>query len=83
LRNEIADAIRRHPDTRRASFTVTLRIWVDGTGRIERANLDGSTGNPKTDEILAGQVVTGLRLATPPPADLPMPVVMRIRAERP
>ncbi len=83
VRNEIADAIRRHPNTRRAGFVVTVRVWVDGTGKIERSTLEGSTGNRRIDEILPNEVITGLRLASPPPTDLPMPIVMRIRAERP
>jgi len=83
VRTEIASAIRRNPDTRRASFIVTVRVWIDGTGRIERATLSDSSGNARIDEILGPQVITGLRLASPPPSDLPMPIVMKVRAERP
>jgi len=80
----VVQALRTHPKTRSASMTVTLRIWADPvSGRITRAALSGSSGDPAVDRILCDEILTGLQLPEPPPADMPMPINLRISARRP
>jgi periplasmic protein TonB len=59
-----------------------VKIWADASGRISRAALAGSTGDPELDRALAQEVLTGLQLSEPPPGDMPMPIVMKITARR-
>jgi hypothetical protein len=54
-------------------MSTEVRVWVDSSGRITRASGGGD----------AAAVLEGVRLSGPPPADMPMPIVMRISAKRP
>lgn len=77
------EALGKNRRTRSASLSVKVRIWADATGRITRASLSGSTGDPATDKAIENEILTGLQLQEPPPDDMPMPIVMRITAKRP
>jgi periplasmic protein TonB len=79
----IADALRQNGKTRDVSLRLKVRIWSDATGRITRAVLSGSTGDASLDLAIKNEVLTGLQLQEPPPADMPMPIVMMIREQRP
>lgn len=79
----IADALRRNASTKGASMTLQVRIWADANGRITRASLVGSSGNPAIDSAIKNQVLIGLQLPQAPPADMPMPINMRITARKP
>ena len=79
----VEDALRKNPHTRSAAFRVDVRIWPDTTGRITRVQLAGSTGHPVVDAAIKEEVLTGLQLEEPPPADMPLPIVIRLTARRP
>jgi TonB family protein len=83
MQSRISDALRSNPRTRKASARITVRIWVDSTGRIIRATLGGSTGDAALDRAIPDEVLTGLQIAQAPPDDLKMPIVMRVTARRP
>ena len=81
VQTTVANALRRNPKTRSAKFNrLTVRIWLDATGRITQAKLAGSTGDPALDAALIDELV-GSQLA-PPPVGMPMPIVMRVSAQR-
>ena len=79
----VSDALRQNPVTRNAKFDVRVRIWADLTGRVTRARLAGSTGDPVIDDAIKNKVLTGFQLQQPPPDGMPMPIVMRLIARRP
>jgi protein TonB len=79
----VTDALRNHPRTKTASMSVVASIWVDGTGRIERARLLGSTGDAATDTAIQNEVLPGVRLSEAPPAGMKMPIKLRLNARRP
>lgn len=79
----IGDALRRHPETRDASFRIVVRIWPDSAGRVRRAQLASSSGDLALDRIIKEDVLTGLQLREPPPEGMPFPIVMRLSARRP
>lgn len=83
VQSRIAEALRRHDKTKSADLYLKLRIWADAGGRIEKVALAGSSGNPALDQSLQNEVLAGLVLPEPPPADMPMPIVLRITAKRP
>jgi TonB family protein len=83
VQSRIADAVRNNSRTRRASMNVIIRIWPDSTGRITKVHVSGSTGDPALDATLQNDILTGLQLTDPPPADMPLPIVMRLSAQRP
>jgi len=79
----IAEALRQNDKTKDAKLRVKVRVWADNTGRITRAALAGSSGNPSLDAALKNQILTGLSLPEAPPSDMPMPIVMLINEQRP
>ena len=83
LQERISNALRLNSKTKGASLSVKVRIWADSSGRITRAILNGSTGDPAIDAALKNEVLIGLQLQDPPPQDMPMPIVMMIREQRP
>lgn len=83
VQNRVADALRSNPRTRRATMNVVIRIWPDSSGRVTKVRLSKTTGNPELDNTLQNDILNGLQLSDPPPADMPLPIVMRISAQRP
>ncbi len=79
----IIDALQKNSHTRSAAFRVEVRIWPDTTGRVTRVQLVGSTGHPAVDAAIKEEALTGLQLQEPPPADMPLPIVIRLTARRP
>ena len=80
VQSTISAAIRRHGKTKSATMSVTAKIWADETGRITRATLGGSSGDPTVDAALRNEVLTGLQLQSPPPAGMKMPINLRLTA---
>jgi len=82
VQTAIGDALRKNNLTRNAGFRIDARVWVDSTGRITRVSA-ASTGDRVVDEAIKNDVINGLQLSDPPPAGMPMPIVMRVTALRP
>lgn len=83
VQSSIAQSLRTHRKTKAAALNLTARIWLDASGRITRATLTGSSGNPDIDAAIRTEILTGLQLQAPPPDGMPMPIVMRLKATRP
>lgn len=83
VQEQISEALRNNPKTRRSRFSVQISIWADPDGHIQRVRLSSSTGDPELDRALENDVFVGLTLREPPPKDMPMPIVMRNVAQRP
>ena len=83
VQTSIAEAVRRNGKTKFASGQRTARIWVDSTGRITRATISGGGGEADVNLALNNEVLSGLQLREAPPSNMPMPIVLRINAQRP
>jgi TonB family protein len=83
VQNAVSAAVRNHKLTRTSRMSVKARIWVDRTGRVTRASIEGSSGDPAIDRALESEILNGAQLPDPPPDDMPMPIVMRINTSRP
>lgn len=83
VQSSIVEALRSNSKTRSAVMSLQVKIWADATGRVNRAQLVSSTGNPELDSVLRNEVLSGLRLPEPPPSDMPMPINLRISARKP
>lgn len=83
VQSSITSALKRNPKTRKASMQIDVKIWADSAGRITRVTLGSSTGDPALDAIIRDQVLTGLQLSQPPPEGMPMPINLRVKAQRP
>ena len=82
VQNTIQGALGRNGLTNKAKFENEVRIWADITGRITRVKLKGTTGDSAVDQAI-NEVLSGLLLQQPPPADMKMPIVMKLSAHRP
>jgi len=83
LQKRVLDVLRNNPRTRRATMNVVVRIWPDSTGRVTKVHVSGSTGDPALDASLQNDILAGMQLDEAPPADMPMPIVIRLSARRP
>lgn len=83
VQSRVVDALQRNKRTKSAAMSIKVRIWADATGRVTRASIAGSSGDPAVDRALEQEVLTGLQLSQPPPEGMPMPIVLRITAKRP
>ena len=82
VQTTIVDALKRNPRTKKANARLEVRIWADrSTGRIIRATLGSSTGDPALDSAIV-EAIKGAQLQQPPPEEMPMPIVMRVTARR-
>ena len=76
------ELLGQNPKTRLASFNTEIRIWADPTGHITRIKLGHSTRSSEIDNAIKTTFSNGY-LPEPPPAGMPMPIVMRLSARRP
>jgi TonB family protein len=84
VQTRIAELLRNNRKTRAARFEqLEVRIWLDATGRIQRASLVGSTGNASLDEAIKTEVLPGAQLSEPPPAGMPLSIKLRMKGIRP
>lgn len=83
VQTTVVQALRNHRRTKSAQLSIKVRIWADSTGRITRVTLSGTSGDPAVDKALQNEVLNGLQLPEPPPEGMPMPIVMKITAQRP
>lgn len=65
-------------EIRRGRYNVTLRIWIDAEGRVEKAEVLRGTGDSALDGSIREALVSGAPLSRAPPEDLPQPVRLRI-----
>jgi len=82
VQSKVTKALQSNSRTRSATMQIQVRIWPDSTGRIKRASLDASTGDPKLDAVIQNEVLSNLQLDEPPPAGMPLPIVMRLTARK-
>ena len=72
--------LRRSSELGTRSYDFTLYVWLSADGRI--AGLDGF-GEGRNDEALglARKLLDGMAVGSPPPANMPQPVGLRIVAQ--
>ncbi|MBV8211875.1 MAG: energy transducer TonB [Verrucomicrobia bacterium] len=81
VQSGIKEALVQNSKTRTASISgVRIRLWIDNTARVARAQLVDTTGNTSLDSAITDEVLPGLQLKEPPPADMPMPILLRLTA---
>ncbi|MEI7840395.1 MAG: energy transducer TonB [Methylococcaceae bacterium] len=64
---------------RESSYSVQINIWINASGRVERAELGGSSGNSEVDnEIRAALPKLHFTLDKAPPENMPQPLKIRV-----
>jgi hypothetical protein len=83
LQNTISAALKQNRVTQKAKMIITVKLWADQSGKVTKAALTKTSGDRSLDNVISQDVLTGMQLNEPPPADMPMPIVLQIRATRP
>jgi len=78
IQREIQAFLAGKTELRSGDYSVTVRLWLDADGRVNRSELAGSTGDARIDAALKLAFSGGLKLRQPPPEGLPQPVKLRI-----
>jgi len=79
----IRNKLEANSKTSKANFHgIKTRIWADKTGRVVKATVSGTTGDPVVDDALKNEVLIGLQLPEPPPDGMPMPIVLLVAEQR-
>lgn len=78
LVSDIKAAIDEDRRLRRQPYRVTLSLWIGRDGRIERIELDGTTGDRVLDGSLHDVLAELRRVREVPPLEMPQPVKLRI-----
>ncbi len=60
-----------------------IRVWVDPSGRVTRVLVNSNSGDTELDDVLRSQTLSTMVLREPPPKDMPMPIVIRLNAQKP
>ncbi|MDD2864528.1 MAG: energy transducer TonB, partial [Methylococcales bacterium] len=64
---------------RESSYSVQINIWINASGRVERAELGSSSGNAEVDsEIRAALPKLHFALEKAPPENMPQPLKIRV-----
>ncbi len=82
VQSVIATALQSNARTRSARFSIRVAIWADSTGRVTRARLIGTSGDPGLDQTIQNEILTGLQLREAPPQGMPMPIQLRLNARK-
>ncbi len=80
LQRRIEDMLAENQNTRRKAYSIVAGIWVGPGGDIQRVELNGSTGDRQTDELLKAAIKQIQSLAVAPPPDMPQPIRLRIKS---
>ena len=78
----LQEAIQHDDRTRRLVFDLRVNLWLSAAGAVTRVELVNSTGVAATDQAIT-EVLRGVHIDTPPPANLTMPVRIAMRGTRP
>lgn len=80
IKNQIEDAMAKDKTLANGSYKVVVKVWVAASGRIQRYELVGSSGDAEKDALVR-KALDGLPpLSESPPSDMPQPIKLRVTA---
>lgn len=68
------------PALRSLSYIAEVSLWISGDGTIQRVAIAKSSGDPKIDRLIESSV-SQLRIPHAPPADMPLPVTIKLSTQ--
>jgi protein TonB len=74
----IAQELARVEQLRHVEYRVEVRVWIAKDGRIERAEMAGSSGDARTDALIREGLSRMTALRGPVPEGLPQPLRVRV-----
>jgi hypothetical protein len=82
LQRGVLDVLCGDPLIRPGAYGVAIELWIAPDAMVQRIALIGSTRDPVRDRLLLDRL-RGAAVGHAPPADLPQPIVVRIRPRSP
>jgi len=81
VKARLEEALAADKELSSAQYRLVVHLWLARDGRVERTELQGSSGNPKTDELIK-KALTGIAaISESPPEDMPQPIKLRITSK--
>lgn len=78
INNAFQSALAREKALKDKNYKVIVKVWISESGKVTRAALVDSTGDPRADEVLKEALRDMRALREGPPADMPQPVKIRV-----
>lgn len=78
IQQHIQDALALNDKLQGATYKITVRVWLNADGSVDRTDLVNTSGDEKTDNSLRQALKDLPKLAEAPPEDLPQPIRLRI-----
>ncbi|HEY1614392.1 MAG TPA: TonB family protein [Rhizomicrobium sp.] len=82
LGSQLQQLIQNDGRVNRLVFSADMEVWVEPGGKMERAQVVKSSGDPKVDQMLVEVVQQMPALDEPPPSTLEFPQRVRIEGRR-
>lgn len=76
---DIQDALHRDSGSRLGSYRIGMKLWVNQSGAIRRAEIVRSTGDPERD-LAISRVLREVKISKAPPTGMPQPMAIVIVA---
>jgi protein TonB len=80
VRQRLQNDLQAAPELREHEYVSIVYLWIDAAGRVERLELQQSSGRPETDIALRRAFAALAPLPEPPPG-LPQPLRLRVSAK--
>jgi len=78
LKGELQRILARNPALKRRRYVVEINVWVDTSGALKRYELTSGSGDSDTDEAINAALAALPGFSSPPPANMPQPIRLRI-----
>lgn len=78
VKNQVLGLLSDKDELRHSKFVVTVSVWFDLEGNVERYELLKTSQDPKIDELLALQLAKLKKINKVPPTGIKSPVKLRI-----
>ncbi|HEY3300737.1 MAG TPA: TonB C-terminal domain-containing protein [Methylophilaceae bacterium] len=80
IKSQIEDALEKDKELSVGQYKVVVSVWLRKDGSVERFELDKSSGVAETDGLIKAALEKMPAMREAPPADMPMPVKLRVTA---
>lgn len=78
IKGELQRYLGKNNALRRRRYSVDVYVWLDGSGKIKRYEVIGTSNDGDTDEALRSAIAALPGFSEPMPASMPQPVRLRI-----
>ncbi|MEL6214052.1 MAG: TonB C-terminal domain-containing protein [Pseudomonadota bacterium] len=78
LRQALSAHLAQYDELRTRNYAITVRLWLNRAGEVQRVLLDESTGEPELDLVIEQALANLTELGGQQPAGIPQPVTLRL-----